>query len=811
MNVTPQPRVYPAVYSGVGVFECMIRGIAVMRRRVDSYVNATQILKVAGIDKGRRTKILEKEILPGKHEIVQGGYGKYQGTWIPLDRGREVANQFGVATLLAPLFDHVPNPAVMGSLPPQLGAPLRGPGQLPPMPFPHMRPPPPYMIPYMPPNMIPGRPPIFPPGTPVYSPYQQLTPGPGGQPRLTPIYPAPPGTSMPQHPMMPHPFMQATGTPPIYVPVRSPSRQSTGQGSSNKRARDEGEAELPLSQGTDVTMVNGAEEDLYPVSRTIGNGAPPFKKARTDGGPADGMGMEVDSSSEKGLKSPVMTIDPKALTLTTPSTYAFPTSLNPSEDEMLPRPSTISSINRIQIREAIRKSTSRPHLYAAVRKDASDIVIRLLLEQPEDPMLCTADINAAVDDKGHTALHVAAALGKNSVVEALLLRGADVHRGNFRGETALMRAVLTINHYQAQTFGALVKLLRQSLRTVDDSKKTVLHHIAFVAGELQRVPEACYYLETILMWVGEHQGNRFDTFVDLQDENEDSALNIAARLGCRPVVKTLLACGARLDVPNRFGLRATDYGLLGENIEDHLVNEDPSEARGPESLYRPSEHVLSDMKTLVESMERDIASEKETKSAEYEGLQNKLREATRTLAEKRMKLEALRLGSKEVDDISERIFKLEMLRDGPDTIHWTGRVIEEKVSSPGDAFLSFRGRKSLEKQPIRQQLENEARDALDPSSPTANNLKSLIILRRMKLWHERTSFLLKRHQWSVEDVNGAELSKLEKIISLCTGLSGEELDQHVGMLLESVESETQDPGQTRLAAFMEKTRSLTTA
>lgn len=52
-----------------------------MRRRNDSYVNATQILKVAGVDKGRRTKILEKEILPGKHEIVQGGYGKYQGTW----------------------------------------------------------------------------------------------------------------------------------------------------------------------------------------------------------------------------------------------------------------------------------------------------------------------------------------------------------------------------------------------------------------------------------------------------------------------------------------------------------------------------------------------------------------------------------------------------------------------------------------------------------------------------------------------------------------------------------------------------------
>ena len=52
-----------------------------MHRRTNSYVNTTQILKVAGVDKGRHTKILEKEILPGKHEIVQGGYGKYQGTW----------------------------------------------------------------------------------------------------------------------------------------------------------------------------------------------------------------------------------------------------------------------------------------------------------------------------------------------------------------------------------------------------------------------------------------------------------------------------------------------------------------------------------------------------------------------------------------------------------------------------------------------------------------------------------------------------------------------------------------------------------
>lgn len=76
--------VYSAVYSGVPVYEIMCRNVAVMRRKSDSFLNATQILKVAGIDKGRRTKILEKEISFGEHEKVQGGYGKYQGTWYVL-------------------------------------------------------------------------------------------------------------------------------------------------------------------------------------------------------------------------------------------------------------------------------------------------------------------------------------------------------------------------------------------------------------------------------------------------------------------------------------------------------------------------------------------------------------------------------------------------------------------------------------------------------------------------------------------------------------------------------------------------------
>ncbi|CAB5361913.1 unnamed protein product [Rhizophagus irregularis] len=107
----PRPNsgpIYSAVYSGVPVYEFLVRDVAVMRRRPDSYLNATQILKVAGLEKGKRTKIIEKEVLTGEHEKVQGGYGKYQGTWVPFERGKELAEQYGVLEILRPLLEYQP-------------------------------------------------------------------------------------------------------------------------------------------------------------------------------------------------------------------------------------------------------------------------------------------------------------------------------------------------------------------------------------------------------------------------------------------------------------------------------------------------------------------------------------------------------------------------------------------------------------------------------------------------------------------------------------------------------------------------------
>ncbi|BGO98529.1 Transcription factor [Rhodotorula toruloides ATCC 204091] len=100
--------IYRATYSGVPVYEMPCHGVAVMRRKSDAWLNATQILKVAGFDKPQRTRVLEREVQKGTHEKVQGGYGKYQGTWVPMERGIALSRQYGVDRLLQPIFDFVP-------------------------------------------------------------------------------------------------------------------------------------------------------------------------------------------------------------------------------------------------------------------------------------------------------------------------------------------------------------------------------------------------------------------------------------------------------------------------------------------------------------------------------------------------------------------------------------------------------------------------------------------------------------------------------------------------------------------------------
>lgn len=93
------PVIDIATYANTDVYECYVRGQEsriLMRRCKNDWINMTQVFKIANFSKAQRTKILEKEATNMEHEKVQGGYGRFQGTWVPLSVANMLVEKYKV-------------------------------------------------------------------------------------------------------------------------------------------------------------------------------------------------------------------------------------------------------------------------------------------------------------------------------------------------------------------------------------------------------------------------------------------------------------------------------------------------------------------------------------------------------------------------------------------------------------------------------------------------------------------------------------------------------------------------------------------
>lgn len=205
-----------------------------------------------------------------------------------------------------------------------------------------------------------------------------------------------------------------------------------------------------------------------------------------------------------------------------------------------------------------RYKTSLKSLFAIESESINSLPPDLSATFPPD-----LDPDTPIDDNDHTALHWAAALARISVVRALIDFGADMYRGNNMGETALIRAVLVTNNSDQDSFPRLLEDLGPSLRTVDDTGRTVLHHAALVSAVKGRASAARYYMESVLEYVARFEGGQYKELVDAQDVHGDTALNIAARVGNKGLVRMLVEVGADKVRANKLGLRPGDFGIEG--------------------------------------------------------------------------------------------------------------------------------------------------------------------------------------------------------------------------------------------------------
>ncbi|KAG8927123.1 transcriptional regulator swi6 [Tulasnella sp. 418] len=924
------PRVYNAIYSSVQVYECMVRGIAVMRRRLDSYVNATQILKVAGIDKGRRTKILEKEILPGRHEIVQGGYGKYQGTWIPLERGREVATQFGVLPLLAPLFDYVPVQASIGNLP-TIRAPhaLYGFGAYPS----YLAPGQPLTVAYASPGAAltmlqqgraqgffgPGLAPQLqqqqillqqqPLGQPLppglqhlqlqqtlqqpqplqilqqqqqqQQPQQQLQPGQLIQPNLLtqplqlaqfphislPILtnestPRPQSVSPALLPTAPaaitpsvatqdepqagqkrqrdlsSPDVSMDVTPTIMDESVIPQPQETPSGPSNKRPRLT--PPTPTQPAATSTQASAPEESIADATTPEVVDPIPSQTVVALSQEPQPASPAIDPALAD-IPIPEISIPP-AKTVTAASSPQIrdvtpappPSTSTPSQPETIP-PSSMQVIEStksnsmvMDLPEPKTRFSTKPSASRfspggtqdkqAPLKSAATRAVLLAIYNDEDPgsileMLTAAsppeglDVDLVLDDQGHTALHWASALARVSTAEILINTSADIHRGNFAGETPLIRAVLATNNFEHQSFDEVLTLLQPSLMTVDSSSRSVLHHIAHVAGVKGRAPSARYYMETVLERLVRHKeefGGSPTELIDLQDVHGDTALNISARVGNRALVRMLVDLGANRILGNKLGLRPGDFGVEGENLKaPHAEDLISSLRKGPSPPVQKSQDVIagmgiinfcnlkplsnfiycSDLTSMIQNLNSEFSTELKAKQDSLDVTQAHLRAATRELAEQRRQIQQWQSSLGQLDQVRQRIKNIEKVLKEEDSFDWTGRTEIDGTPSAEKPFeyrgpsstlsglgLGLGGKNGFSMSEFSVPLE------VDPTIPPGDPISTLVKLKRLKMWQERVDQLMEKR---IEGIKGASAEKelmCRRVVSLCTDVPIDKVD-----------------------------------
>ncbi|KAI0741587.1 apses-domain-containing protein [Daedaleopsis nitida] len=772
----PPVKIYNAVYSSVQVYECMVRGIAVMRRRADSYVNATQILKVAGVDKGRRTKILEKEILPGKHEIVQGGYGKYQGTWIPLERGRDIALQYGVAPLLAPLFDFVPNANPMGGLPPSLAG------------VPGLAPPP----------IMPG------------SALRLLNQG-RAQGLFTPSTSSgyPPG----------FPIGAVSPTPP-------PLMQSSLKRSHSQLDLDPNT--VPSATHHAASPALAASPDIQMLDRS----RPGSTVQYTDGGPSPSKRARTEPPvlpDATGRASPAVATLQSHASMPPPALYGGlqqPTSAaangvsrpassqsaiaNGDTQQYTIRFASKPSIPRTMDHNAPARDTRRTAIVQAIcSRDDPQPVIDMIREVPPDIAALATDVDLVVDEQGHTALHIAASTGRHATVDALVAAGADIHRGNFNGETALMRACLATHCFDTQTFHTLVTHLHPSIRTLDTARRSVFHHIVATAGVKGRAVAARYYLDQINLWIVNHERADFKSIIDIQDEHGDTALNIAARVGNRSLVRVLLDAGANKLLANKLGLRPGDFGVEPEELGGSARSEDilSSLRSVPSVPMQKSQDVIADITTMIQGLGNDFAAEVKSKQDALDVTQVHLRAATRELSEQRRQIQHWQARCGELDQTTQRVRNMERALTDEDNFDWTGRrELDGSDAAPtaGPAFQA-RGQAST-MSALGGAVDMPANLEVDPTIPIGDTAASLVRLRRLKMWHSRVEQLMETRMRSLQGASAEKEFQCKKIVALCTGVPIDKVEELLENLVVAMESEAQVIDISRVSGFMQKVR-----
>ncbi|KAI0868855.1 ANK-repeat protein MBP1 [Hypoxylon argillaceum] len=401
-----------------------------------------------------------------------------------------------------------------------------------------------------------------------------------------------------------------------------------------------------------------------------------------------------------------------------------------------------------------------------------------------------------IDSEKHSALHWASAMGDVDVIKQLKRFGANLGARNCRGETPFMRSVNFTNCYEKQTFPAVLKELFDTIPIRDESGCTVIHHASMMkSGRVQSQSCSRYYLDSILNRLQEtHDANYVHQLLDLQDQNGNTALHLAAKAKARKCVRALLGRGAASDIPNLEGVRADE--LIKElNATRNMRERAPQRSSSPfapESQRHFSfRDALSDSVTkLAVPYSSEAASTVQNKITPLvlEKFQNLARNYEEEWKDKiEAENEARRLLGNAETELSAVRQHIADLESSLETQEEAAKTVSESVLAQ-DQVLSL----------LANQSRYHVQASVEQSLAFMNGDQGEDSYEdRLRLAHELNELVHRQRQAEQEYVNalghsgtGEKIDKYRRLLKQCLDRqAAENLDAHLDDLIDMMEEE----------------------
>lgn len=427
-------------------------------------------------------------------------------------------------------------------------------------------------------------------------------------------------------------------------------------------------------------------------------------------------------------------------------------------------------------------------------------------------------IDIPLDQNGQTALHFAATLASPNLVSSFIkLNLNSPIRGNYKGESPLISTIVVTNSMEKGNFVELLKnYLFPDLWLYSNNNWSFLHYLASQADK--NFASSKFYVTKILEYISPREKDLVELtskLINLQDkDNGNTCLHIAAENESKWFIKLFLTLKADANIPNKVGIKPIDYYIVkdlinntnasdndqlfeviksslefldkrvevSEGIEKMDESNSQKQSEMVETTYNNnSNKIFKSIQDLLANTNHEYESIINSKVQQIKELHQSLHNSTivtannrfmsRKIGEKLLELDNLKLQIANITD-KLQISEKELENSSNEDIH-------EDVNAD-DAFIINK---------LHDRIANgEPYDDLAADEEFINSLPSAGVLQARIRAYKEINDSLEEELKSL--VNYSELTfKFKKVVSICTGVDINEVDELLDGLLEAVEGQ----------------------